>query len=275
MASNGRNQLRHAHTLDGYSSRHTPDAYSSRHTPDPYSSKHTPDANSSRHTPDGYSNRHTLDSSRHTPGGYSNRHTLDSNRRQKPPQPEYWATLDPSAGLTYRSYGDYSEIVYMPPNMCYVIVTIRSLLWTFMTIIASVTVVGSIITPQWLVGEARLAGPRSENTSAASESDRSYHPTLGIFNLCTKVNVRGNGLVDHCPTFVTGFEQSTDEFPNLWKSSLIFFTIAVALLGFTNVTAVFSLCIQSIFRKSIFTVSGLLQAIAGGWWRRERERERE
>ena len=191
-------------------------------------------------------------------------HTLDGySSRRKPQQPDYWATLDPSAGLTYRSYGDYSEIVYTPPNMCYVIVTIRSLLWTFLTIIASVTVVGSIITPQWLVGEARLAGLRSENASAMDSSNRLYYPTLGIFNRCTKVHTFADGLVDHCATFVTGFDQSTDEFPNLWKSGLIFFTIAVALLGFTNITAVFSLCIQSIFRKSIFTVSGLLQAIAG------------
>ena len=144
-------------------------------------------------------------------------------------------------------------------------VSSRSMLWTVLTIISTVTVVGSIITPHWLVGKPRWIGLKSENlnVSVFDYAERTYSPTLGIFNRCIKVLQYGTGPTDNCVNFVTGFDQSNDDFPNLWKSALIFFTIAVALLGFTNITAVFSLCIQSIFRKSIFTVSGLLQAIAG------------
>jgi len=53
------------------------------------------------------------------------------------------------------------------------------------------------------------------------------------------------------------------EFPDAWKSALILLTGAAVLMTFTDFSALASVCIQSIFGKSIFTVSGLLQSIAG------------
>jgi len=53
------------------------------------------------------------------------------------------------------------------------------------------------------------------------------------------------------------------EFPDAWKSALILLTGAQVLMTFTDFSALLSICIQSIFGKSIFTVSGLLQSIAG------------
>jgi Lipoma HMGIC fusion partner-like protein len=66
-----------------------------------------------------------------------------------------------------------------------------------------------------------------------------------------------------CETYVTGFDMPDDLFPDAWKSALILLSAAATLLSFTCVTALVSVCVQSLFGKSIFTVSGLLQSIAG------------
>ena len=149
--------------------------------------------------------------------------------------------------------------------MCYVIVTCRSLLWTLLTLAATLVVVASIITPQWLVGRPRWIGLRSEkfNGSVYDNADRTYNPTIGIFNRCTKVHHFGGMQSDSCATYITGFDMPSSDFPDFWKSALIFFIIAVVLLGTTVITSVFSLCIRAVFRKSIFTVSGLVQSISG------------
>lgn len=171
--------------------------------------------------------------------------------------------------LSYKFYDEYQEIQYTPtkPNrfsMCFVIVTCRSLLWTLLTVMSTLLIIASIITPQWLVGYPRQSGlPLSNPNSSHEHPDRTFRPTIGIFNRCTRVHKFGGIHAEHCATFVTGFSMPTEDFPDLWKSSLIFFLVAVAMLGFTNITAVFSLCVQAIFKKSIFTVSGLIQSIAG------------
>ena len=137
--------------------------------------------------------------------------------------------------------------------------------WTLLTVVSTLTVIAGIITPQWLVGKPRWVGLRSEtyNGTVYDHRDKTYNPTIGIFNRCTKIHKFGDFQTDSCAAYVTGFDMTSDEFPDTWKSGLILLTIGAALMTFTNFTAVFSLCIQAIFKKSIFTVSGLIQSIAG------------
>jgi hypothetical protein len=40
--------------------------------------------------------------------------------------------------------------------MCYVIVTARSLLWTLLTVVATMAILSAILTPKWLIGPPRL-----------------------------------------------------------------------------------------------------------------------
>lgn len=111
--------------------------------------------------------------------------------------------------------------------------------------------------------------------------------SIGIFNECLdpgidvrqgdpeeKVGFRldANAVLEllmlrspNCDTFVTGFDMPDELFPDAWKSATALLIIAGTLLTFTSVTAVVSVCVQSLFGKSIFTVSGLLQSIAGKW----------
>ena len=147
---------------------------------------------------------------------------------------------------------------------CYVIVTCRSMLWTLLTIVSTLLVVASVITPKWLVGRPNWIGLRSRswnNTYHTNNNENTYNPTIGIFNRCTRIPQYG--YKDHCATYVTGFDMPSDDFSNFWKSSLIFFGISGVLLGFTMITAVLSLCVRALCKKSIFTLSGLIQSIAG------------
>ena len=167
---------------------------------------------------------------------------------------------------TYKFYGSYNdEVVYVSHRNCYVIVTCKSILWTILTLLSTLLVVGSITTPQWLVGETKWTKPdlKTLNGNLSDQDPIPYRETIGIFNWCTKTHKFGDFSMDKCETYVTGFDMPSDEFPNLWKSGLIFMTLAIAFLGFTNVTALLSVCCQSIFKKSIFTVSGLIQSISG------------
>lgn len=96
------------------------------------------------------------------------------------------------------------------------------------------------------------------------ESERTFHPTYGIFNRCTRLHKFADIYKrDNCATYVTGFDMPDSEFPNCWKAALFFFSCAAILLCFTFLTAIMSLCARSICKKSIFTVTGLVQSIAG------------
>lgn len=150
--------------------------------------------------------------------------------------------------------------------MCYVIVTSRSMLWTLLTIASTLTIIASVITPQWLIGRPRQGRQMylgSNWTGIPEEDLHTYTPTVGIFNRCKNVHRFGDFRSDDCVTYVTGFSMPDELFPDPWKSCLIFLGLASVLLLVTNISALFSLCVQAVFKKSIFTISGLVQSIAG------------
>ena len=196
--------------------------------------------------------------------------SVDKNVHRQNWNPEHEAKLGSS--VTYKFYGPFEEIAYTPgTSMCYVIVTVRSMLWTLLTILSTLAIVGAIITPQWLIGSPTGIALRTSievNNQTyyqyTTEKQRTYRPTIGIFNRCVKMHQFETGdYIDSCHTYVTGFQMHSRDFPDPWKCSLVLFTIGVILLIVTNIAAVFSLCVQAICRKSIFTLSGLLQSIAG------------
>jgi len=154
-------------------------------------------------------------------------------------------------------------------DVCYVIVSTSSLMWTTLTLIASSLISVALMTPYWLLSSS-VSRP---NTSTAA-ANRSGLVSIGVFNECTGLHkpevidvfdaLSGDGGTSNdCRTFVSGFDMPDEVFPNAWKSAVILFTVASVLVIFTDFCALVSIRIQSIFGKSIFTVSGLLQSIAG------------
>ncbi|XP_022254840.1 lipoma HMGIC fusion partner-like 2 protein [Limulus polyphemus] len=146
--------------------------------------------------------------------------------------------------------------------MCYVIVTSRTLLWTLLTIATFLAMVAAVITPSWLIGSPRKPGLRSRFQTDMNKGEM-YSPTLGIYNRCTKLHKVDQLFTDSCAPFVTSFGMPSNEFPNFWKAALVFFAFGIALIVLTVFTSVLGCCIRSIVKKSIFTISGTIQAIAG------------
>ena len=162
-------------------------------------------------------------------------------------------------------------------GFCYVIVSTSSLTWTILTLVAMALLGVGLTTPYWL-----LSSPsRRHVLPGHSAANRSDHPlgtvAVGVFSRCTGQRrpevldilgaLTGAGtsgdVIGECGVFVDGFDMADDEFPNAWKSAVMLFSGATMLMTFTGFTALASVCIQSVFHKSIFTVSGLLQSIAG------------
>lgn len=94
--------------------------------------------------------------------------------------------------------------------------------------------------------------------STFADADDMFVPSLGLYNRCTRINQR-----DQCGPFVTRREMTSEEFPDTWKASLVFFSIGLILMTVTVFSSILSCCIQSVFKKSIFTLSGTVQAAAG------------
>ncbi|XP_051962726.1 LHFPL tetraspan subfamily member 2 protein-like [Xyrauchen texanus] len=137
--------------------------------------------------------------------------------------------------------------------MCHVIVTCRSMLWTLMSILVAFAEVVAFMSADWLVGYA----DGSESNFTVSTSLRSNQRTLGIYNRCLKV---ANQKVVQCGPYATDFMEIASGF---WQATVIFLVIGIFLLCIVGILSVFSMCFQSILKKSIFNVCGLLQGIAG------------
>ncbi|RZF39887.1 hypothetical protein LSTR_LSTR010515 [Laodelphax striatellus] len=134
--------------------------------------------------------------------------------------------------------------------MGHIILTTHSLIWVLLTIIATLAVFSGLVTPQWLQSQTPV--PYANGTMYMI-------PSIGIFNRCIKLNNQKN-----CASFATdGLSTNSQSFPTLWKTSLIMFTLGMAIMVFTVMTAVLSCCVQSVYKKSIFTVTGTVQAVAG------------
>uniref|UniRef100_A0A8C2G9Z3 LHFPL tetraspan subfamily member 2b n=1 Tax=Cyprinus carpio TaxID=7962 RepID=A0A8C2G9Z3_CYPCA len=137
--------------------------------------------------------------------------------------------------------------------MCHVIVTCRSMLWTLMSIVVAFAELVAFMSAEWLVGYP----DGSEFNFTITASHHSDQRTLGIYNRCIKV---AQHKVVQCGAYATDFMEIASGF---WQATVIFLVIAIFLLSVVGILSVFSMCFQSILKKSIFNVCGLLQGIAG------------
>ncbi|KAG8281604.1 LHFPL tetraspan subfamily member 2 protein-like [Homalodisca vitripennis] len=132
--------------------------------------------------------------------------------------------------------------------MGHVIITALSLAWVLLTILATLAVFSAVLTPKWLLGAYPL---EVENGTIV--------PTVGIFNRCTRIKGQNN-----CAVFaMDGLATDSSVFPSFWKVSLVLFALGLVVMVLTTMAALVSCCVQSINRKSIFTLTGTVQATAG------------
>lgn len=147
--------------------------------------------------------------------------------------------------------------------MCYVIITCRSLGWTLLSIAITLMIVASVVSPYWLVG-LPTHQVQSANTNNTQFTIEKFRPTLGIFNRCQRL-LRSDYTLGRvtCANFVTDFIAENDDFPHAWKATVICFALAALLLTTSMIMSAMSLFVRSVCGKSIFTLAGLIQSIAG------------
>lgn len=141
--------------------------------------------------------------------------------------------------------------------MCHVIVTCRSMLWTLLSIVVAFGELIAFMSTDWLVGYPRtpdaIFGPHG-----ASATGEAYRPTLGIYGRCIKLPHTQQGVL--CGPYAIHFGEIASGF---WQATSIFLAAGILLLCAVAFISVFTMCFQSIMKKSIFNVCGLLQGIAG------------
>lgn len=133
--------------------------------------------------------------------------------------------------------------------MCHVIVTCRSMLWTLLSIVVAFAELIAFMSPDWLMGF-----PRSDS----AVDSREYRPTLGLYSRCLRIGSRGDGV--SCGPYAGTFGEVASGF---WQAAMLFLAAGTFVLGGVAFISIFSLCFQSILKKSLFNICGLLQAIAG------------
>ncbi|KAK1803326.1 hypothetical protein P4O66_004108 [Electrophorus voltai] len=136
--------------------------------------------------------------------------------------------------------------------MCHVIVTCRSMLWTLLSIAAAFSELIAFMSSDWLVGF-----PIAPDAVPPPHGE-AYRPTLGLYGRCIRLPHLRRGVL--CGPYAGHFGEIASGF---WQAATIFLAAGILLLGGVAFVSVFTMCFQSIMKKSIFNVCGLLQAIAG------------
>lgn len=128
------------------------------------------------------------------------------------------------------------------------------MLWTLLSIMVAFAELIAFMSPEWLLGF-----PRSDSSvSSAGVDSGEYRPSLGLYSRCLLLATRGGGV--SCGPYAGTFTEVASGF---WQAAMLFLAAGTLVLGVVACISIFSLCFQSILKKSIFNICGLLQAIAG------------
>lgn len=142
--------------------------------------------------------------------------------------------------------------------MCHVIVTCRSMLWTLFSIVVAFGELIAFMSPDWLLGSPRVDPSGSTIGRNGDMNLMEYRPSLGLYSRCLRIGSRGVGV--SCGPYAGTFGEVASGF---WQAAMLFLAAGTLVLGCVACISIFSLCFQSIKKKSIFNICGLLQAIAG------------
>lgn len=132
------------------------------------------------------------------------------------------------------------------------------MIWTLLSIIVAFAELITFMSSDWLMGF-----PRSGSDASADSGE--YRPSLGLYSRCLRIGSQGVGV--SCGPYAGTFAEVASGF---WQAAMLFLAAGTLVLGGVACISIFSLCFQSILKKSLFNICGLLQAIAGktadgGW----------
>lgn len=170
--------------------------------------------------------------------------------------------------------------------MSYVIVTCHCLVWFLTTILADMFLLTAMVTPKWLIGPVPyiIAGnvtlqrypslginTRYTLTHLFAYKQNSHYKFTFFFRSSVErqsINqyscVLMNKLSFNCGTFdLDGLTTVNSVYPLPWKIAKMFIVLGFIIMTFTIFLTAASCCRQSILGKSIHTITGSAQAIAG------------
>ncbi|XP_055700774.1 LHFPL tetraspan subfamily member 2a protein isoform X1 [Phlebotomus papatasi] len=137
--------------------------------------------------------------------------------------------------------------------MCYVIITGRSLLWFLMSLVAGMLTISATVSPKWLIGPEVFMIKNNFTT-------QERRPSLGIYTRCTMM-LDGHY---HCGPFdFDGFFTDPSVYPPEFKACMFFISLGLSILSITVFLTLITCCRQSLLGKSIHTMTGSAQAVAG------------
>ncbi|XP_050510307.1 LHFPL tetraspan subfamily member 2 protein [Diabrotica virgifera virgifera] len=137
--------------------------------------------------------------------------------------------------------------------MLYIIVTARSLLWMLTSLFSTLLMLSAFLSPSWLIAAPETVQFGNETVT--------YRPSVGVYAKCSKPI----GFEYPICTLLAlrGLATESHIYPVPWKAATVFLALGLAIMTLTVCTGLLSCCFQSIFKKSIFNLSGVAQAIAG------------
>lgn len=137
--------------------------------------------------------------------------------------------------------------------MCYLIITSRSLIWFLLNLVMGMLIACSLAWPTWLLGPPVHV--------VADNFTLLRNPSVGIYTRCIVSPTSGNF---HCGSFdLDWLATDSSIYPTEWKLAKIVLCTALFLASLTVSFCMLSCCRQSIFGKSIHTVTGCGQAVVG------------
>ncbi|XP_053265133.1 LHFPL tetraspan subfamily member 2 protein [Podarcis raffonei] len=144
--------------------------------------------------------------------------------------------------------------------MCHVIVTCRSMLWTLLSIVVAFAELIAFMSADWLIGKAKPGNSEGMDNGMGGSLEP-FRPTLGIYGRCIRLSHMKSSMPDTlCGPYAENFNEIASGF---WQATAIFLAAGIMILSAVAFVSVFTMCVQSIMKKSIFNVCGLLQGIAG------------
>lgn len=153
--------------------------------------------------------------------------------------------------------------------MFFIVVTIRSLAWTLLSVATVLMHVMALISSYWLLGplsemqEGEYTIFVSEsNTTVIPEEGDVYSVSLGIFTRCQETFYAGGMNDTSCTTYV---KRLLDLPSGFWVLMVLLYALGLAIFAVTAVGSILSICKRTLCHKSIFTLSAFVQAVAGEW----------
>ena len=144
---------------------------------------------------------------------------------------------------------------------CYVIVTVRSLLWTLLSIFVLLTELAAFMSAHWLVSSAKVNSGNNNTGTINSKHEEALYRTTGLFIRCQQKDpFEFLSVSENCRIYAHSIGSIASPF---WVACCFFMALGILFLLMGALLSIISLCRRSLKKKSIFSISGILQAIAG------------